>query len=310
MDRITLKNLFDTSLLLEVVEIDVKRSERLSAMKKIDNEDSLSPQSQSLLSYFSPDTQKRLARDFHLDEIAINEKLKVLEVDDPNYVNYNASGVGTYLELWTCVNIVCPGCGGKLYKYANPNMPVIDVKCINPEHKLGPVYYQIKATEKGKVFNNYKYFSYEEEYVSTGSIKYGYNCHEIKANDYLSRDILIGYICIEYKYADPLLNSIMIDMNTSFLLIPNLEFKPTSIQNDLTYYKYIRRGDSPIVTFDPIMINKIQFNKLYNPFGTISLYNYYDCVKEYKGEPPAKLKFQYKYLVMKKKYLNLKKQLI
>ena len=37
-------------------------------------------------------------------------------IDDPNYIYYNASGVGTYLELWVCVNILCPGCGNKLYK--------------------------------------------------------------------------------------------------------------------------------------------------------------------------------------------------
>ena len=125
MNKDILRNLFNTSLYLEVVQIDVKRSERsskgISGIQKIDYNDSnynLSPQSKELLSYFSPETQKRLARDFYLDELSINKYLEKQEIDDPNYIYYNASGVGIYLELWVCVNIPCPGCGHKLYKYA------------------------------------------------------------------------------------------------------------------------------------------------------------------------------------------------
>ncbi len=301
-----LKELFNTSLYLDVVQIDVKRSERIATMEKKDY--NLSPQSRELLSYFSPETQKRLARDFYLDEQLINRYLEKQEIDDPNYIYFNASGVGTYLELWVCVNIICPGCGHKLYKYANPNMPVVDVKCINPEHNylMGPIYYQIKATQKGVVHAGYKYFSYDDNYVSAGSIKYGYNSHVIKADDYASRDLLIGYICVEYIYTDPTFNKIIIDMDNSFILIPDLQFQPNIFQKDLTFYHYLST-EPTIVGFNNTMVRKFRLSELYHPFGVISLSNYYDVRKTYNAPAPAGPIFQYKYLIMKKKYLDLKK---
>jgi hypothetical protein len=321
MDRITLKKLFDTSLYLDITEIDVRRSERLLGMEKInysDNIKELSPQSKNLLSYFSPNTQKRLARDFYLDDEAINKYLGKAEIDDPDYVHFDPKGVGIYLELWVCVNIPCPGCGSKLYKYANPNMPVVDVRCINIFHNnnMGPIYYQIKATEKDKIYLGHRYFSYDENYISTGSIKYGRICHEIRADDVVSKDILIGYICIEYRYISD--NNIIIDMNKSFVLKPNLHFRPKLSQIYLTYYNYKRFNPPPIVSFktsfDNKMVVKKKFKELYSPFGIISLNNYYDAHKTYDEEPPKKLilspnQMQYKYLIMKKKYLDLKKKI-
>ncbi len=307
MNKDILRYLFNKSLYLDVVQIDVRRSDRISNIEKIDY--NLSPQSQNLLSYFSPETQKRLARDFYIDELAINKYLKKQELDDPNYIYFNPSGVGTYLELWVCVNIPCPGCGHKLYKYANPNMPVVDVRCINITHDLsmGPIYYQIKATQKGAVHAGYKYFSYDDNYVSAGSINYGYNCHIVRADDYSSRDILIGYICVEYIYTDPTFNRIIIDMNSSFVLIPNLQFQPNIEQNDWTYYHYIRTTPSPIITFNNNMVRIFKFSELFANFGVIQLSNYYDARKVYNEEPPTGPSFQYKYLIMKKKYLDLKK---
>jgi hypothetical protein len=322
MDRITLKNLFDTSLYLDIIEIKnheeiIKRKEleKIEEFKKSKEKDGLSTQSKNLLSYFSPETQERLARDFHLDDKAINKYLDKAEIDDPDYVHFDPKGVGIYLELWVCVNIPCPGCGKKLYKYANPNMPVVDVRCINIFHnKMGPIYYQIKATEKDKFYLEYRYFSYDKNYISTGSIKYGGICHEIRADDVISRDILIGYICIEYISIKN--DKIIIDMNKSFVLIPNLDFIADVHQKDLTYYKYIRTEPSPIVSFESSYNNKMvikkKFSELYEHFGIISLNTYYDAEKTYDKEPPAKLtlsEMQYKYLIMKKKYLDLKNKI-
>ncbi len=284
-----LRELFNTSLYLDVVQIDVRRSERISTMDKIDY--NLSPKSLDLLSHFSPDTQKRLARDFYLDDMALQNYIGREETDDPSYIYFNASGVGSYLELWVCVNIICPGCGHKLYKYANPNMPVVDVRCINPSHKYGPIYYQIKATQKGVVHAGYKYFSYDDNYVSAGSIKYGYNSHVIKADDYESRDLLVGYICIEYIYTDPTFNKIIIDMNKSFILIPDLQFQPNIYQKDLTFYHYLST-EPTIVGFNNTMVRKFRLSELYEPFGIVPLSNYYDVVKVYNEEPPTMALFQ------------------
>ena len=308
MEKDILRQLFNNSLYLEVKEIEVRRSPRIQYT--IPTHGSLSPNSQSLLSLFTPETQKRLARDFYLDDIEINKKLLKDEIDDPTYIYFDNSGVGLYLELWVCVNIKCPGCNGILYKYANPSMPAVDVRCINPSHNIGPLYYQIKATQKGVTYAGLKYFSYDEEYICVGSYRYGYNCHVIKADNIIDRDLLIGYICIEYIYKD--MNNINIDMNKSFILIPNLQFAPANPrQMDWTYYHYERIKPVPVIKFNTNMINKYRFSDIYKPFGIIKLSNQYDAVKLYKDESlQMKLDFnssKYKYLIMKMKYLNLKK---
>ena len=310
MNKDTLRNLFTTSLYLDVIQLEVRRSERLEHMEKVDYK--LSPQSQMLLELFSPETQKRLARDFYFDDIKINEKLLKDEIEDPTYIYFDNKGVGLYLELWVCVNIPCPGCGDKLYKYANPNMPVVDVKCINPSHDnhMGPIYYQIKATEQGTEYAGFKYFSYDEEYICVGSINYGYNCHVIKATNLEDRDLLVGYICIEYKYHD--FNSIIIDMNKSFVLIPNLDFNPHPSQMDWNYYDYILTRPISVIKFNNNMIKKFRFSDLYKPLSIIKLNHYYDVVKVYNEQPPPldlNMDVQLKYLIMKTKYLNLKKQI-
>lgn len=310
MDKNTLRQLFNNSLYLKVIETEVRRSSRIQHSMPMHG--TLSPNSQLLLSLFTPETQKRLARDFYLDDIEINKKLLKDEIEDPTYIYFNNSGVGLYLELWVCVNIKCPGCGDTLYKYANPNMPAVDVRCINPSHNntLGPLYYQIKATQKGVTYAGLKYFSYDEEYICVGSYKYGHNCHEIKADNIIDRDLLIGYICIEYIYKD--MNNINIDMNKSFILIPNLQFVPANtLQMEWTYYHYEKIVPVPVIKFNTNMINKYRFSDLYKPFGVIKLSNQYDAVKIYEDDSlPMELDFKsskYKYLIMKMKYLNLKK---
>ena len=78
-----------------------------------------SPASQRLLESFSPDTQTKLEKDFIEDDNEIKRITRNSELDDPNYVNFNSNPkIGTDLEFWVCVNIVCPGCKQKLYKYS------------------------------------------------------------------------------------------------------------------------------------------------------------------------------------------------
>jgi hypothetical protein len=307
MDKDTLRQLFKNSLYLNVVQTQVRRSERVRIHMPMHS--GLSPQSQMLLSLFTPETRTRLARDFYLDDIEINKRLLKDEIDDPTYIYFDNKGVGLYLELWVCINIKCPGCNDTLYKYANSNMPVVDVRCINPEHKIGPIFYQIKATQKGTFHAGLKYFSYDEEYICVGSYKYGHNCHEIKADNMVDRDLLIGYICIEYDYIN--MNSIAIDMNKSFVLIPNLQFIPLNQrQKEWTYYHYERIAPIPVIKFNTNMVNKFRFSDIYKPFGIIKLNNQYDAIKPYDDSTlPMEIDFEQKYLIMKMKYLNLKKKL-
>jgi hypothetical protein len=326
-----LRNLFNTSLYLEVVQLERRKSERIAEQSKIFyGENELSPQSQNLLSLFSPETQLRLARDFYLDDRK-NAAL-IDKVDDPDYILFNPSANGLYLELWVCANIPCPICGHILYKYANPNMPVVDVVCINNHNNNGVNYFQIKATQSDSTdIYGFKYFSFDNNYVCVGSKRFGYNCHVIKANDKTNKDLLIGYICIEYNMTDDYKNTIKLDVQKSFLLLPNTQFIPTEEQNNWTFYSYTYNPNKAILTFNPIMVRKISFSDFYRTAPTInniitdiiSLNIDYDVIKVY-NEPPDAPNFaaaapaaqsaadaaaQQKYLIMKMKYLNLKKQI-
>jgi hypothetical protein len=310
-----IKVLFNNALCLKIILLPIpRRNPSREARYKSPTNDlpsiplQLSPYSRSLLLSFSPETQKLLAKDFLKDDAYINSITNRLELDDPDYMYFNNSKVGTDLEYWVCVNIRCPGCGSELYKYANPSMPAVDVRCINQNHSLanGPKYYQIKTTEKDKQHNGYKYFSLEERYICTGSIRFGYNCHIMTYNDDY-KDILIGYICLEYIYINQ--DTIRVDNATSFILIPNLLYQPTNIEEaSATYYSYITNPLSkPMITFNPLMCNILTFNNTFD----ISLNTMYDArkIKIYNEEPPILPDFKSKYLIMKMKYLNLKKML-
>ena len=319
IDKNTLYKLFETALYLDIVEIEPpRRSERIAdrqlvaqlvaqpVAQPVAQQFPLSPNSESLLSNFSPETQLRLRRDFYIDEQEINKIIERDSIDDPLYIHFNNSHVGIYLELWVCVNIPCPGCGYKLYKYANPGMPVVDVRCINPahDHNMGPKYYQIKATQKGAIYAGYQYFSLVKQYICVGSYRFGYNCHVIRADEpSISRQLLIGYICIEYNYNNS--NHITIDMTTSFILRPNLKFTPQNTeQNEWTYYQYASISPNPIIIFNTYMMDIIRFTNAY----TISLSNNYDARKVHTSDAPQPPAFT-KYLIMKKKYLDLKKSI-
>jgi hypothetical protein len=205
-------------------------------------------------------------------------------------------------------------------------MPAVDVLCIHHAIDKGVKYFQIKATQSDRE-NVYglKYFSYNENYICTGSKRFGYNCHIIKAIDNTNKDLLVGYICIEYNMVD--YNNIKIDSKKSFLLLPNTEFNPNIQQNDLTFYNYIINpiySNKAIITFNPEMVNKIRFSDFYKDkpiinkiiSNPISLDIDYDAIKPLDVLPPppmmgnlgpaAAAAAQQKYFIMKMKYLNLK----
>ena len=309
-----LRYLFTTSLLVDVIPLEVRRSERLMNHVVHVNKfsEQLSPAGKVLLSYFSPETQLKLARDFYLDDIKINKEILKEEMTDPTYIYFDNQGVGLYLELWICANMHCPGCGEKLYKYANPNIPAVDVRCINPKHNFekSPIYFQIKATETGSMFAGLKYFDYNEGYVCIGSKKYGYNCHVIRGDDSKNRDLLIGYICIEYTYANPLNNQIRINMHASYMIFPNMVFNPVDEREKaFTFYHYDDSYRIPVIRFNNNIVKKYRFSEYFDkPIDIIDLNLYYSIKKIYTDIPPLApvLYSENKYLKYKTKYLELK----
>lgn len=263
------------------------------------------PMTLALLNMVTPGpSRERLRQDLKKDNDAIRRIEELQDIDDPLYTFFNSnSGIGLYLELWVCANITCPGCGEdhQLYKYNKKTMPVIDVRCINPEHRIGPKYYQIKATEKGVRHNGLLYFTLEENYICVGSRRYGERCHLINGSS-RRKKLLIGYICIEYKKKDD--NNIIIDKNTSFILVPDL----TNIM-DANYYNYKESRTDKIerITFNTdMMIKPLTFQDRFPTLdNNVSLNITYEMIPIDIQRGGSYIK----YLIMKMKYLNLKKNI-
>ncbi len=326
----------DFMLLLEENGVYNKRMKYPRNISTLNGFDELSPASKKMIKAENSSNRQALIYDILRDDQKIETIEKKLNSMDEDFSFTLPSEVGNFMELWLCANMRCPGCKvGKLYKYVSSNMPVIDIRCVNPEHDLlnhGPLFYQIKATEKYTNFLGRKYFTrqpiinYPSGYIKVGSKRFGIFSHNIKTIDSLEdKYISIGYICVTYKY---LTNKrhINIDLNDSFIVIPNLNYSSRTRSGDY-YYKYIPNAlNIVMISFnpDPNIVRVLTFNDFitsnsYNPhlFKNINLDNEYKTVplikqtqatRELSFDEPLDESSEYKtkYLYYKNKYLKLK----
>jgi hypothetical protein len=226
--------------------------------------------SKQIYDIISPDKQEQFIRALQKDDSYIKRVIISTEEQDELFNDIDKSEMGVYLEEWICSNLLCPGCNeGQLYKYVHPNMPVIDVACINPLHVLshGPRYYQIKASQQSGV--GMKYFSripisYSETgYIKVGSKKYGKFSHEVLVTEQDDKDLVIGYICI--SYIDNKNMTININPNDSFILIPNLLHN--TINTNAThhsYYKYLYTNNSTLVSYNSHYVMAFSLNEYFD----------------------------------------------
>jgi hypothetical protein len=302
-----LRDLFNSEECLQVIKLESSRPNKRSAAAPKLSAEVESPFAAAIMeSEESPRVRARLAKDLQLDAAAAQAQNDLSELDDPNFAHFNSSDIGIKLEYWVCINIPCPGCGKKLYKYANPSMPAVDVKCNNTHTPaMGPRFYQIKTTVANRIYKKYKYFSLENQYICVGSYRYGYNCH-IMTPGSSSIDILVGYICIEYKEIQE--NKIKIEGGSSFILIPNLSSQST----DTYYYEYISipPDEMTVIRFNSHIRDMFTVIKLSNhPPLKINLNAQIDLSFNYQTIEPLEPITLLKYLIMKKKYLELKKNM-
>lgn len=137
----------------------------------------------------------KLIRDILLGLIKddnIIQKFSLLDMEkDLDYVgDYN---IGKYAEIYVSLNMVCPSCRIKSLKlFKNPNMPVIDLVCINSGHdiRVCPRLWQVKAS------SGESYFSRSNKFISVGSRNWGNVVHNITLLDDANCDLRIGYICL------------------------------------------------------------------------------------------------------------------
>ncbi len=247
-------NLFDSSDMLSIhkSEDKLKRSERISRKRPL--EYGLSPNAKRILEAHTPISRAKLEVDFVKDNLKVLKIEEKQEERDLSFEFYENPEVGVFLEKWICVNLTCPGCSGKLIKYASNSMPVVDIKCSNKDHdeKYGPKYYQVKSTESGTSHGGQPYFSLTNKFIKVGSTRFGKICHEVSLGDDINkRKMLIGYICIEYNYDQNNFRLINLDMKKSFFVIPDLSKAATNDdEKKEQYYTYLDEGKIPKITFN------------------------------------------------------------
>lgn len=263
------------------------------------NEQLLSPRSEMLLDLLTPISKEKLRKQFIMDDM---EVINMEEDDtDPLYSYFESTEIGVYMEFWICHNIKCQ-CGGKFMKYINVNKPIVDIRCVNPAHKLehGPKYYQIKTTLSGSVYNGYTYFSSKKQYIFVGSKRKGYYAHYLKPTDNL--ETLIGYMCIEYDKIND--TTIKINLDRSFIISPNMTSKI-----DDYFYKYITLSGNDAVLYNINMCNVYTLRQIYNDNNIINITHKYDTIIYNKDDIKLAIKLFNKYYKYKLKYLALKNNL-
>ncbi len=215
-----------------------------------------------------PVQQDKLIESLKRDDFIIKRILG--DIEDKPYNEIDGSEMGVYIESWICANLKCPGCNeSSLYKYSHPNMPVIDVACVNTKHILnnGPRYYQIKATQntsRNLYFTRTPVLHSPTGYIKVGSKRYGRFSHEVKVTDSdEDKELAIGYICISYKSNGNMQININPDM--SFILIPQLFIKtqdPTASHH--AYYKYFYTSNSVVISYNDKYIRALSLREYFS----------------------------------------------
>ena len=299
-----IKNLFKTSNVIEITKIIPSPiKEKSIPFREITEGTSImTPFTKAILEPLTVRSKRKMVEELEEDNKRIRKIETEQESDDPDYTYFENKEIGVFLEKWYCANYKC-SCGSNFLKYIKPNMPIIDIRCSNESHNIntfGPKYYQIKSTENDKIYNGYKYFDLDKNYIHVGSRRYGEICHNITTMDTdEDKELLIGYICITYEKIND--NNIKILSHKSFKLNPRSHSELYK-EPQQKYYTYNSRyPDAIMIDFDITLfyIEKIESQ-------IININQQFDEKIIYQAIP---LSFYEKYIKYKLKYLELKNKI-
>jgi len=223
----------------------------------------LSPMSKSIIdSIQDKDEQSRMTQLLAKDDMEL-EKLDAKEIiDDPDYIEKFANNqLGFFMEDYICAYGKCPFCQSKLYKFADPSMPAVDLICENNNRHRDrePYIFQVKISLTNKYFNN--------EYITVGTYKYGSVLNNISANSNY-KHLIPTYICIKFKWKEGSNHKFV--MKESFMIVPQLnknnnkpfytytdDNKKIKWNEDMVRIKGIKTlfGTKYLQPFDPYKIN-------------------------------------------------------
>ena len=195
IDSQKLLDLYTTTYLLKIsIDTSSNQQKKSKVEASLLTYQLLTPTSKIIYDSFNKTAdKKKFLIDINLDDNLIDDIEKYYEEKDLYYEDENPSSIGFYIEHYLSAELKCPVCDElSLCIYKIPNMPVIDLCCINTEHKIedGVKFFQVKARNKDSIFHHSSYnlyFSKKKKYIYTGSKNFGYNSHIIKGNELLNK---------------------------------------------------------------------------------------------------------------------------
>ena len=188
---------------------------------------SLTPFTKSLYQSIASIDKNNFLIDIGKDQPKINKSLMV-DVNDPYNEVLTKSKLGFYMEDYLCDKLVCPYCNGKLYKFVNQNMPMVDLICENAKQHViekNCCLWQVKTTVE-----SFDYFDKSRGFISIPNNQYSI----IVLTPHQDFSYLqLGFICIflntttdEHRYK--------INYNNSFFLKPLTDsFRCYSFSSDI-----------------------------------------------------------------------------
>lgn len=253
-----LYKLFFTKNLVNVTEYDSVTP--LKQTKKQD-EGLLTPISKSIYDSVSPLSKPYILRDL----LKNTESLEAIETKneqlDPDYIEkMENSGLGFYMENFISVYGFCPVCGQKtLRKYAQSNIPVVDLICINKEYHITNnkcFIFQVKISMTNE------YFSLKNEYLVVGSRIYGEVAHLHKGSESIKNKVVVpGYICIKMS-PDPInIQNYLIDYRNSFVLVP--DYNNISNKYYYTYLNIKNKYGRNMLTWNTSMVDTLPLKYIF-----------------------------------------------
>lgn len=202
----------------------------------------LSPVAQKILDAVSTSEKKYLLKELELDDTVIAALEDDEFMKDPEYIaKMDYGGLGFYMESYVCAYGKCPVCGQQtLHKYSKPNLPVVDLMCINyekPPHSGSRYLFQLKMSVTRD------YFDKNDKYIITGSPRFGDPIFTIPEGNSMA-SIVPGFICLRLR-----------QQNDKYVFVPgSFSVVPKKMDTNMPYYKLVTvhtaYGDKPGISWD------------------------------------------------------------
>lgn len=223
----------------------------------ITSNNDLTPMSKSIYDAVSPASKPYILMDLISDNAEIDAiENKMFDLDPDYQEKMENQGLGFFMEEYLCVHGFCPVCNQQtLKKYQQPNIPVVDLVCVNTEYHLQKnecFLFQVKIS----LSNTSTYFSLKQNKIVVGSKIFGNPSHLRLGTDYLEQKLIVpGYICLKLNNYPLELQTYVIDQRNSFVLIPKYHNNTNNY-----YYMYTDKRNifgKNIITWNQSMVDTL-----------------------------------------------------